>query len=669
MISHGLWQRRYGGDPGIIGRQVRLEGGTFTVIGIMPADFRLAFPADANVPLEIQAWMPFGGNIYAGPKDLYYLRLLARLKSGVTIEQAQSEANIISEGLRRDFVEYKAENLRLELAPLQRDVVREVRPALIALFIGASLVLAISCFNVANLLLTRATARRREIAVRAALGATRRRIVQYLITESLFICVISGGLGIVIAWAGLKLILSLQPGGLAQVGMVRLNLNALAFASLISLGSGLLAGLAPALETKKVDLVEVLKESGRSGAGLARNRMRTLLIISEVALGFVLLIGAGLMIRTLVQLHRVSPGFNADRVLTFEINLPGAQYRRSADRNNFAAEWAKRLAALPGVEAVGAISHLPFDDYPNWYSPYAPEGFTEALKQNLLADYRATTPDYFRAIGARLINGRDFDWSDQATGRQVVIVDDLLARQTWPGESALGKKLQVEQYTDRGFIPNWAEVVGVVEHIKSHNLLRPLRAQIYLPYPQNARPHLSYVVRVTGNPLAIAPSVRRELDQINKNLALAKVKPLEDYVARAMAPTRFTAFLASIFATLALALATIGIYGVISYLVSQRTHEIGVRMALGARPRDIYHVILREGLLLAAAGLGVGLLASLLLSRYLQSMLFEVTSTDPATYIFALAIVPLAAMLACWKPARRAAAGNPLDALRLETHS
>jgi putative ABC transport system permease protein len=392
-----------------------------------------------------------------------------------------------------------------------------------------------------------------------------------------------------------------------------------------------------------------------------KKRLRTILIGSEIAFGFVLLVGAGLMIRTLIQLHRVSPGFNANHVLTFEIIPPGG---RSLQRNNFVTQLEEKLSALPGVESVGAISHLPLDDYPNWYSPYAPEGVGEEQRANLLADHRAITPGYFQAIGGQLIAGRTFTNLDTSSSRKVVIIDKLLAQQTWPDENPIGKKLNIEMFTDQGFANEWAEVVGVVEHIKAHSLLKPLRGEIYIPYTQSSREHLSFAVRTTADPLALVGPIRGEINKLDRNRAIAKVRLMEEYVRKAMAPTSFTVILASLFAALALLLATVGIYSVISYSVSQRTQEIGVRMALGATGRDILRLIMKEGLTLIALGLISGFVASLTVSKYLQNLLFDVPPVDPITYVAMAAAISLAALLACLKPALEAASCNPLEAIR-----
>jgi putative ABC transport system permease protein len=660
ILSDGIWRRRYGGDPNIVGKTVPAAEGAFRVVGILPANFALTFPPDSNVPSNIQAWTPFDRSVYSD-SSTYYIRLLGRLAPGATVEQAQQEADSMAEQLRSSFPDYRNENLQLQVVQLHRDVVSDIKPALVVLFFGAGLVLLICCFNVANLLLARANTRCREIALRVVLGASRCRVARQLLIESMLVCCLGGGLGLGLGWAGLKLLMRVRPASLARVGTIDLDPAILAFVVAVSVAAGLFAGMAPVLETGRSNLIVSLRESGRASTGPSRNRMRRLLIAAEIALGFVLLIGAGLMIRSLMQLDSISPGFDPGHVLTFEISPRGWQ---SAERATFVSQYEQRLLSLPGVESVGAISHLPFDDYPNWYSPYAPEGVAEDEKRNLLADYRAVTPGYLQAIGASLLEGRAFSSMDRQSSRSVVIVDDVMANVTWPGESPLGKKLDIEQYIDGSFVHAWAEVVGVVAHIKSHSLLKTGRGQIYIPYQQSSREHLSFVVRTAGDPAMLAGQVRYELNNLDKTLALSKLRPMREYVAMAMGPTRFTATLAGIFAGLALVLATVGVYGVVSYSAGQRKHEIGVRMALGANSIDILRVVLMEGLALAGFGLAAGLAASLSLSGYLVDLLFGVKPVDPLTYSIMAIAVAMAALVACWRPAQKAASGRPMDALR-----
>ena len=666
ILSYGLWQRRFGGDPGIIGRQIRVGTGGTTVVGVMPQDFQVVFSPEANVPLDTQAWTTFSSAIYQGPPDLYYMRVVGRLKSGVTLAQAQQEADSIAEQLRGQFTAFASENLSLEVVSMRGDAVRKLRPTLLALVIGAGLVLLIACVNVANLLLSQANARHQEFAVRSALGASQARLIRQLLSESLLLCFIGGLAGLLVGIEGLRLLLKMRPESLARIGSVQLNWTVLGFVTGISLLSGVLFGLAPALETRKVNLIETLKDAGRSVIGRGRQSTRALLVIAEVALGFVLLVGAGLMMRTMAQLHKVDPGFNPDGVLTFEISLSGREFDSAQQCTNFVTQFEDKLFALGGVESAGGVSHLPLDDYPNWYSPYAPEGVTEDEQQNLLADYRCVTPGYFQAMGARLVSGRWFDRQDNASGRKVVIVDDKLARQNWPGESAVGKKIQAEHSTDDGFVMQPCEVVGVVEHLRHHSLSQELRAQIYLPYPQSTREHLSYAVRTKGDSLELAATIRQELRALNKGMALSKVRPMEHYIKKDLASANFIALLSGLFGALALVLAAIGIYGVISYSVNQRIHEIGIRVALGARRRELLSMVVRQGMKLALTGVGIGLIAAIAVMRLISSLLYGVSATDPATFVGIALLLTLVALLACYIPARRAANVDPMVALRYE---
>ncbi len=667
VLSHGLWQRRYGADANIIGRAIRVNGREATVVGVMPQAFQLHFPIDANVPAETQAWIPFGSDLKSQPRDLYYLRLVGRLKPDVSIEQAQAEMPGIAEQLREQYQEYASENLKLEIVPLHGDAVRDVRPALLALLVGAALVLLIACVNVANLLLARARVRQQEMAVRAALGASRARIVRQLLSESLLLGVLGGALGLGIGWWGLRVLLRLLPDSLARVGSVQLNWTVLMFVTAVSLASALLFGLAPALAIRKVNLTETLKARGETSPG--KQRAHALLIVSEIALGVVLLIGAGLMLRTLAQIQKVDPGFNVERAaqaLTFEIN-PTTAVRSSPELINFVAQLSDKLTGLPGVEAVGAISHLPLDDYPNWYSPYARDGMTEAEKKGLMADHRAITPGYFQAIGATLLAGRGFDAQDRVDTRAVVVVDDLLARQTWPNESAIGKMIECESFQPNGnFAQRKAEIVGVVKHIRHHSLTKEVRGQIYIPYTQSAREHLSYVLKANGDAKALVTPARQSLNALRENLALSKVRLFSEYTTKALVPARFIALLASIFGALALLLAMIGIYGVVSYLVNQRTREIGVRMALGAQSRDVLALIVKHGMRPALAGIALGLVGAFALTRFIAGLLFGVRALDPLTFGGAAILLLLVALLACWIPARRAPKVDPMLTLRCE---
>jgi putative ABC transport system permease protein len=666
VLSDGLWRRRFGADPKIVGKAVRTTGASATVVGVLPPHFQLYFPPDAHVPSDVQAFMPFEYDVNKDNRTLYYIRVVARLKPGVSFGQAQQDMNAVASQVRAAYSEYANENVKLEIVPMHGDAVREIRPAMIALFSGAGLVLLICCVNVANLLLARASDRRREVAVRSALGASRGRILRQLLVEGFMLCAIAGIAGVALGWAGLRGLLSLRPGYLTQMGEIGLNWPVLVFVAGVSLAAALVFGLAPGLESAKWDLTKTLREAGRDSQAHARRGVRAALIVCEVTLGFVLVIGAGLMIRTLANIQRVRPGFDAANVLTFEIGLQGKRYAPAPARMNFVRELEAKVASLPGVESVGASYDVPLDDYPNWYSPYHPEGVSRNQGAGLLADHRCVTPGYLRAMGVRLLEGRYFDDRDRSGGQQVVIVDDLLAASTWPGQSAIGKKIETEHVTQNGFEPVWAEVVGVVEHVQNHSLVQKLRPDIYIPFEQSPRNHLAFAVRTRVDPLSLAPVIRQELQKRDRDLAMSKVRPMAAYVEQAKAPVSFTAVLAGIFAGLALMLAAVGIYGVIYYSVSRRMNEMGVRMALGANGGDIVRLVMREGLMLTALGLALGIAVSLVVSNYLRSLVFGISERDPLTYAVAIVVILVAAVLGCWRPAIRAAAANPVDAMRAE---
>jgi predicted permease len=527
-------------------------------------------------------------------------------------------------------------------------------------------VLLICCANVANLLLARSSDRRRELAMRSALGASQSRLVRQLMTEGLLLSVIAGLLGVALGWAALQWLLRLLPPHLARIQNVGLNWAVLGFVAAVSLGSLLFFGLVPSLESRKWDLIATLRQSGRGSDNSQRSGVRAALIVCEIAMGLMLVTGAGLMIRTLEKIQHVQPGFESESLLTFGVDLPGTRYRDDKARSNFVRKWEATLRAIPGVESVGAVSHLPLDDYSNWYSPYRPEGLTKEQAAAMLADYRCVTPGYFRAMGTRLLEGRSLDEHDRVSARKVVVVDDMLARAAWPGQNPVGKKLEAEFMTDGMFGSTWAEVIGVVEHVRDHALAKQLRGQIYIVYEQSARSRLSYIVRSSAAPTSLAATVREELRKLDPELAISKIRPMTAFVDQAKAPARFTALLSGLFAVLALLLAAIGIYGVVHYSVSRRMHEMGVRMALGAAKADVVRLVMREGLLLAVLGMAAGLAGSLLVSRALKSLIFGVSNFDPLTYAAALIVVPAAVLLGCWRPAAKAAGANPLDAIRAD---
>jgi predicted permease len=665
ILSDGLWRRRYGANPQTLGQSVKLNGQAVTVVGVMPASFRLIFPGDASVPPDVQAWSPFGEDLAGEPRDLNYLRVIARLRPGATIPQVQEELHSIAAQLRAEFLEDSKQGVDFQALSLQQDTTREIRPAVLALFAGVGLVLLIACVNVANLLLSRASLREREIALRAALGASRSRIVRQLLTESLLLSVLGGVAGLLLGWWGMHWLLALRPKTLVLLDSVSFNFAVLGYAFAVSLLAGILFGVAPAAESSRANLADTLKAATKNVVG-RKNRSRAVLVTCEVALGFVLLIGSGLMIRTFFRLLNVDTGFRADHLLTFQLAPSYNRYPNDGDRARFFQQLRKNLLALPGVESVGGVSHLPLDDYPNWYSFYWREGAPPQDQNTLLADHRAITTGYFNALGVPVVAGREFEDSDDAAHRRVVVVDEALANRTWPNQSALGKQLNVEVISNGNFKRASADVVGVVKHVKYLQLTDDGRPQVYLPYGQSAREKLAISVRATGEPLALVGPIRAEVAKLDGDLPLSKVRLMNDYVRQARAGTRFTMLLAAALAVLALVLASIGIYGVTSYAVANRRNEIGIRMALGAQRRDILQLVLGQGMGSVIAGVLLGVVLSWLLTPMLASLLYGVRPTDLLTSVAVAVFLSAVGLLACYIPARRAMRVDPLVALRFE---
>ncbi len=663
VVTDGLWRRRFGANPAIVGSGVRFQGGLVTVVGVLPPEFDLRM--DPSAAADVEVFTPFRDNIYLRPRTLYFLRTIARLKPGVTIEQARQDLDRVANEIRGAYTEFAAEQLTFDIAGIHADAVREIRPAVIAMFAGAGFVLLICCVNVTSLFLARASDRSKEMALRGALGASRWRIIRQLLTEGLTLCAASGAIALAVAWAVVRGLSTVRPVQLARLGTIELNWPVLAFATAVSLGAVLLFGLVPAWESLRLDVAGALRDGARASSGPLHRRFGSALVVAEIAVGLVLVVGAGLTIRTWSKVREVQPGFQSNNLLTFQLAI-GALFNSNAGALSREKQLEAHLSAIPGVEAVGGTSHLPLDDFANWYSPFRPEGKTQLDAASLLADYRAITPGYFAAMGTRLISGRYFDDQDRAGGRQVAIVDEMLARIVWPGQNAIGKRIEAEHVTNQGFVPVWSEVVGVVEHMRVHSLRKELRGEIYLPFEQSPRSPLSYAIRTRGDPLALLPQVRHEIQAVNPNLAMFRVRPMTVLVHDDMAPVSFTALLVGGFAVLALLLAALGIYGVLYYQVSRRMPEMGIRMALGASTGDVLRLVMRQGLVLTTFGVVAGIGGAVLAARYLRSLLYGVSIADPVTYLSALVLLCGAALLGCWRPARKAASANPVEAIRAE---
>lgn len=657
VISYGLWQRRFGGDPTIIGRRMRIEQNSFTIIGVLPKDFRLIFPDDANVPPNVDIFVPIKVDL-SEPKGPEFIHTIGLLRPGVDFAQAQSEAAEMADAIRHMAPNFAAEKLSLHVAPLHEDDVREVRRTLVLLFAGVGLVVLIACANIANLFLTRVNARAREMAIRTALGAVRTRTIRQLLTECVVLSLFGGAAALAVGWLVLKVLIAVGPNSLLRLATIQLDSAALWYTLAISLLTGLMVGIVPALGGSRIDLISALKDGAR-GATLRRHFSRSALVTAEVALSFALLIGTGLLVRTFISVLRVNPGFQSDNVLTFTTS--NGDY-------NFVHRFQQQLTAIPGVESASLVSHLPFDDtHGNWYDTYYPEGTPPAQQSTTFADCRSILPGFFHTVRATLIEGRDITDFDDSAHQHVAIIDDELARQAWPNQDPLGKKLNVSD-SPNGFYQferDWVVVVGVVKHIQYHSLTTILRPQIYVPYQLAPRP-VSYVVRSAMPPSILIPRIREQLSKLNKRAPVARVVSLSVLVDHARAQSRFVALLTGALAGLALVLACIGIAAVTSYSVVQRTNEIGVRMALGATPGEVMQMLLQQNIRPVLAGIAIGFAISLAMTPLLQTFLFGVKPADPLTFATVAFLLALAALLACYAPARRAMRVDPVSALRCE---
>ena len=659
VITYATWQKRFGGDPNVVGQSLNLNGENYTVIGVLPASFQFAFrPADL--------WRLYQPNeAQLSRRFLHGTNLIARLKPGVTMAQAQSELGVIANRIQQQYGESHA-GTSLKVVPLQEQVVGGVRPVLFVLLAAVGFVLLIACANVAGLLLTRSLARQKEVAIRAALGASRWRIIRQLLTESVLLSLGGGLLGLLLAYWGIGALVSLVPDGqintLPFLKTLRIDTSILAFSFLLSLGTGLIFGLAPAIQSSRLALNEVLKEGGRSTAGGAGNRLRSAFVMTEIALAVVLLVGAGLMMKSLMRLLQTSPGFNPENVLTMTVVLPTAKYKEESRQILFMDQLKERIQAIPGVSAVGMVNILPLQGGNTTRvvvegDPIAPPG------QEIEANIRDVNETYFQTLGVPVIAGRMFDERDKAGGPGVVIIGKTMADKIFAGRDPVGRRLV---YAGINAPPD--QIVGVVGDLRITGLDEALKPVIYYPYRQDPSPATSLVVRTSADPNSMSGTIRDETLSLEPEVAVFNVRAMEQLISDspAAAMRRFPAVLTSVFGALALLLSSIGIYGVVSYSVSQQTRHIGVRMALGAQASDILKMVLKQGIFLALVGVMVGGIAALGLMRLLRSLLFEVQTYDIATFVMAGIVLFAVALLACYLPARRATKVDPLEALRYE---
>ena len=667
IISQNLWQRRFGSDSTVIGKNLQVDGKSYMITGVAPPQFGFpqttGMPAGFRFPEHTDLWMPLAfTDSEKVNRNTHNLAVIGRLKPSVAVDQAQAEMSNIAGRLAQQFESNK--DLNVSVSPLHEQMVRQSRATLYVLLAAVGFVLLIACANVANLLLGRAAARQREVAVRIALGARPSRLIRQLLTESLMLSLTGGLLGLLIGVAGYSVLVAVSPPGLLYTKNIGLDLRVLGFTLLLSILTGIIFGLVPALQTSKTDLHGVLKESGRANIGSrSRNRFRSLLVVSEVALALMLLIGAGLLINSFLRLQKTKLGFNPQNVLTMEIMLPflpPSPYAGDEQRmSGFFTSALERIAALPGVTAAGAVTSLPLSGGVQSAKFTARELPPPAPGQEPGAQYAVITPDYFRTIEAPLLRGRVFNNQDTATSPPVIIINEACARMLWPNEEAVGKHLSIgfEESVTR-------EIVGVVGDTKQSDIDIDAKPAMYLPHLQSPTPLMTIVVRTTSDPTNLNAAVRNQISSVDKDVPVSNMMTMDQVVSTSLAPRNFNMVLLSIFAVVALVLAVVGIYGVLSYSVTQRTHELGLRMALGAQQNDVLKLVLNQGMKLILIGVVIGLIGAFVSMRLMSSLLFGVNPSDPLTFGLIAGLLSVVALIACYFPARRATKVDPIIALR-----
>lgn len=660
MISNGLWQRRFGSDPALVNKQISLSGASYTVIGVLPASYAYGTPTDVFVPIGLSADEMKERGSHPG------IYAVARLKPGVTVERARTELIAMA---ARISEQYGMKGNSATLTPLSTAFIGDIRTTLLILLGAVGFVLAIACANVANLLLARAATRQKEMAIRTALGAGRLRIVRQLLTESVLLALVGGILGVLVAFWGIDLLRSASADSLPSTAVIKLDGTVLLFTLIVSLLTGIIFGLVPALAAAKTDLHDTLKEGGRSStAGGRRSWMRSTLVVTEVALSLVLLIGAGLLIKSFLRILDTDPGFKPQNLLTMQLAL-NAKKDEGGKVLNFFNDLNGRIAGLPGVESAAFANGIPLGQAADTSFAIVGRPKPEPGKQPQTMLY-ITSPDYLQAMGIRLVKGRFFNAQDTQHSPRVAVIDETFVRQQFPDQEALGQHLAGDGKDN----PD-AEIVGVVAHVKHFGLdaVERVQTQLYLPFNQAPdsvlpflAPRMNIIIRTTADPLNLTAAVRRQVQALDPNQPVYNVSTMEQTLDQSLATERLSMTLLAFLASLALILAAVGIYGVMNYTVTQRSHEIGIRMAIGAQPRDVFRMVIGRGMMLALIGVAFGLVGAFALTRLMTTMLYGVEPTDPATFISIAVLLTGVALLACYVPGRRATKVDPLVSLRYE---
>ncbi|MBX3733769.1 MAG: ABC transporter permease [Verrucomicrobiae bacterium] len=653
VLGHGFWQRRFGGDVSVVGRTIQLNDQSHTVIGVLAPTALPWGPSDFVVPIAV-------GPSAVNERGSHWLQAFGRLKPGETVERAETELSAVAAQLRPLYPAWK-QGWGATLVPLHEQITGDTKPTLLVLFGAVGCVLLIACSNVANLLLAKSSGRQKEMAVRAALGAGRWRIVRQLLTESVLLSLAGASLGLLLALWGVEMVKHLNAVNLPRAGELGLDLRMLGFAMLVSLLAAVVFGLVPALQTSRINLNDMLKDGARTSSTGPRNRVRSGLIIAEVALSLVLLVGAGLLLNSFVRLAHVPPGINPQNVLTMQVSLPEKKYPDAARRTDFFERALERIGALPGVEAAGVVGKRPVRGG-SMDTTFTIAGRSDAPPTGHGVDFDFCTPYYFQAAGIPLRKGRPFAWSDKVGSPRVVIINEALARQHFPNQDPLGQRIHLDVAT--GNLDEGWEIVGVVGDVRQHGLGKEVRSCVYRPQAYSFMGSGNLLVRTAIAPLALAETVRKAVLEIDPDQPVANIQTMENAIAGSLSQQRFVLVLLAGFAGAALLLAAIGLYGIIAYAVTQRTREIGIRMALGASRRDVLGLVVSHGMKLAAVGLVLGLAGAFGLTRVLVRMLYEVKPTDPATFAGVSLVLLGVALFACWLPARRAARVDPMVALR-----